>query len=196
MAAPLDANDIVSLARIKSELRLDADDDTQDAMLTAHIRAGIAFVSACIDRPLLPTSDVVIAWSGMRNSQRPITFGKSFVVSVESIDYWTLDASLREESDMAIAGDALGRFEPSRVNAYNPSGARNYLHPPAAGWPDSLDGSCYQVNVMRQWYSVNAADNISQAVILCVRQFYDGMREIRPTAAFYALLEPHRYMGV
>ena len=33
---------------------------------------------------------------------------------------------------------------------------------------------------------------LRQAVILCVRQFYDGRPEIRPTAAFYALIAPWR----
>ena len=33
---------------------------------------------------------------------------------------------------------------------------------------------------------------LRQAVILCVRQFYDGYAEIRPTAAFYALIAPWR----
>ena len=33
---------------------------------------------------------------------------------------------------------------------------------------------------------------LRQAVILCVRQFYDGHPEIRPTAAFYALIAPWR----
>ena len=41
-----------------------------------------------------------------------------------------------------------------------------------------------------------AADEVpqalKQAVILCVRQFYDGHAEIRPTAAFYALIAPWR----
>ncbi len=33
---------------------------------------------------------------------------------------------------------------------------------------------------------------LGQAVILLVRQFYDGYREIRPTEAFYALIQPWR----
>ena len=30
------------------------------------------------------------------------------------------------------------------------------------------------------------------AVVLCVRQLYNGYREIRPTEAFYALMQPFR----
>ena len=41
-----------------------------------------------------------------------------------------------------------------------------------------------------------AADEVpkalTQAVILCVREFYNGYAEIRPTAAFYALIAPWR----
>ena len=41
-----------------------------------------------------------------------------------------------------------------------------------------------------------AADEVpkalKQAVILCVREFYNGYAEIRPTAAFYALIAPWR----
>lgn len=33
---------------------------------------------------------------------------------------------------------------------------------------------------------------LRQAVILCVRQFYDGYREIRPGEAFFALIAPYR----
>ena len=36
---------------------------------------------------------------------------------------------------------------------------------------------------------------LKQAVVLCVRQFYDGYAEIRPTAAFYALIAPWRRYG-
>ena len=36
---------------------------------------------------------------------------------------------------------------------------------------------------------------LKQAVILCVRQFYEGYREIRPTEAFYALVAPWRRYG-
>ena len=42
---------------------------------------------------------------------------------------------------------------------------------------------------------MDAPPALRSAVVLCVRQLYDGYREIRPTEAFWAMIEPWRDYG-
>ena len=52
-----------------------------------------------------------------------------------------------------------------------------------------LPNSLIELIVVR---GMNAPAALEAAVVLCVRQLYDGYRDIRPTEAFYALIEPFR----
>ena len=55
-----------------------------------------------------------------------------------------------------------------------------------------LDNSQIEIVVTR---GMTTPPALRSAVVLCVRQLYDGYREIRPTEAFYALIDPWRDHG-
>ena len=63
------------------------------------------------------------------------------------------------------------------------------IYPPTSGWPVVRENSLIEVVVTR---GMNTPPALRSAVVLCVRQLYDGYREIRPTEAFWAMLEPWR----
>ena len=75
-----------------------------------------------------------------------------------------------------------------RVRAWCPVS----VWPPAAGWPSVLAGSCWRVTYTSGIDFGGVVDDLRAAVVLGVRQLYDGAAEIRPTAAFYALVAPWR----
>ena len=63
------------------------------------------------------------------------------------------------------------------------------IYPPIAGWPEVLADSLIELLVVR---GMNAPPALLAAVVLCVRQLYNGHRDIRPTEAFWALIDPFR----
>ena len=171
------ALDIVSLATMKSELRIPAAEVDHDTLLTGQIAAAVSFVSRFLRVPLV---DLAVTFRCSRPSYAaaPIVLSSAGVRSVSSVKYWTAAGSLREAPNGTVAVGTLGR----QVDYCG-----FVIYPPAAGWPLVLDNSLIEIGVTR---GQDAPEALRAAVILCVRQFYDGYRRIRPTEAFYALLKP------
>ena len=170
--------DVVSLATMRSELRITVDD--HDALLIRQINSAVSFVSEPLRAPLLDRAE------GFRcrrpgDSTYPIVIPTDDVRSVASVKYWTPDGHLNAYPDGSISLSTLGRLEQSE------SGFA--IYPPTAGWPEVLPNSLIELIVVR---GMNAPAALEAAVVLCVRQLYDGYRDIRPTEAFYALIEPFR----
>ena len=173
------ALDIVSLATMKDELRIPVAETSHDVLLTGQIAGAVSFVSRYLRSPLLDRSEV-FGCSRPSYSGTPIILPTVGVRSVGSIRYWTTDGSLREAPDGTIAVDTLGRL-------VEYSGF--VIYPPADGWPLVLDNSHIEIVVTR---GIDTPPALRSAVVLCVRQLYDGYRDIRPTQAFYALMRPWR----
>ena len=81
-----------------------------------------------------------------------------------AVKYWTAAGSLRAEPNGSIAVGTLGRM----VEYFG-----YVIYPPAAGWPLVLDNSLIEIGVTR---GQDTPEALRAAVILCVRQFYDGYR--------------------
>ena len=171
--------DIVSLATMKDELRIPAAEVSHDGLLTGQIAAAVSFVSRHLRVPLLDRTED-FRCSRPSYAATPIILPTVGVRSVNSVKYWTPTGSLREDPGGTIAVATLGRLV-------------NYcgfvIYPPADGWPLVLDNSHIEIVVTR---GMDTPPALRSAVVLCVRQFYDGYREIRPTQAFYALMRPYR----
>ena len=174
-----DALDIVSLDAMKSELRIPATEADHDTLLTGQIAAAVSFVSRHLRVPLLDR-DETFRCSRPSYAAAPIVLATAGVRSVSSIKYWTAAGTLREEPDGLIVVTTLGRMVEY---------CGFVIYPPAAGWPLILDDSVIEIVVTR---GQDTPEALRAAVILCVRQFYDGYRRIRPTEAFYALMQPYR----
>ena len=171
------ALDIVSLATMRSELRIP--DDSHDDLLLSQINSAVSFVSLHLRVPLLDRAEE-FRCSQPSHSATPIILPTNAVRSVGSVKYWTADGSLREAPDGTIAVGTLGRLVDYMGFV---------IYPPADGWPVVLDNSPIEIVVTRGMTTPAA---LRSAVILCVRQFYDGYREIRPNSAIYALIRPFR----
>ena len=174
-----DALDIVSLAAMKDELRIPAAETAHDTLLTSHIANAVSFVSRPLRVPLLDRAEG-FRCSRPADSDTPIVLPTDGVRSVGSVRYWPVDGSLREAPGGTIDVGTLGRLV---------AGSGFEVYPPADGWPLVLDNSHIEIVVTR---GQDTPEALRSAVILCVRQFYDGYRNIRPTEAFYALMTPYR----
>lgn len=180
-------DEVLSLEMARAELRLPPGETGHDTLLTTQIEQAVAWVSAEISAPILDRVETVRAPLPAA-ADRPVSVPTSVVRRVTAIAAWSPAAALRAAPDLAITG--WGRLEPS------PSLPRDaaWIWPPAAGWPATAAGSCFEVTVVRG-LAAALDPSLRAAVILALRQLYDGAAEIRPTAAVYALLAPHRRLG-
>ena len=176
------ALDIVSLATMKSELRIELVETSHDTLLTGLIANAVSFVSRPLRVPLLDRAEG-FRCSRPSDSATPIVLPTDGVRSVGSIRYWTATGSLRESPNGTIAVGTLGRL----VARFGFD-----IYPPADGWPVVLDNSLIEIVVTR---GMDTPAALRSAVVLCVRQLYDGYREIRPTEAFDAMIAPWRDHG-
>ena len=196
------AKTVLSLEEMKAELRINADVTEHDALITGQIAAAVSFVSKEISTPLIDVTETYYAEPyGPAGADQLLCFPPRDVRSVPSIKYWTADGALRSEPDGEIAEDGHGRVV---ATAHGTA-----VYPPETGWPERLPGSLFAVEAVRgmdvaratfddqgDLVTAGKGEGLIQAVILVVRQLYDGYREIRPTEAFYALIAPWRYYGV
>ena len=174
-----DALDVLSLELLKYELRLPQSEVEHDALLTAQTSAAVAFVSKYLPAPLLDRAE------GFRcfrpgDPVAPIVLPTDNVRAVTSASYWTANGSLLDAPDGVVAVGTLGRTLDS---------GGFVIYPPVTGWPEVLDNSKMVIVVKR---GMDTPPALRSAVMLCVRQLYDGYREIRPREAFWAMLEPWR----
>ena len=185
------ATEIVSVLEIKREFRLGGETDAsrdayveQDALFESQIQSAVSFVSQHIDAPLVDTPETLFVAAPTKDC--PISLRAFAVKSVEKIYYWTPQSSLRLDPDGEILESSLGR------NGYEPPDRHYWIWPPDGGWPQILRDSRMKVEVKRGLDITGSTQALKHAVILLVRQLYDGYREIRPTEAFYALIAPWR----
>ena len=129
--------DIVSLATMRSELRITVDD--HDALLIRQINSAVSFVSEALRAPLLDRAE------GFRcrrpgDPTYPIVIPSVGVRSVASVKYWTPDGNLGAYPNGSISVPTLGRFEQSK---------RGFaIYPPSAGWPEVLPNSLIELVVV------------------------------------------------
>ena len=174
-----DALAIVSLATMKSELRIPLAETEHDTLLTGQIKGAVSFVSRHLRAPLLDRVEVFRS-ARPGDSMAPIVLPTGSVRYVGSVKYWTPGRALRDAPDGTIDVDTLGRVVALRGFQ---------MYPPADGWPLVLGGSEIEITLTR---GMDTPPPLRAAVVLCVRQLYDGYREIRPTEAFWALLGQYR----
>ena len=178
---PSTALEVLSLADAKAQLRVTVPD--HDALITGHIEAAVAFVAKKTHVPLLDetyTADVK-----RPVSDRPMVFGWQVfdITGVISVAYWEPTQALREAPTGSIDVADLGRLDHWR----HYKGDRWHLWPPAAGWPKVLSESLINLELKRSVTEVPPA--LRTAVLLAVRQLYEGFYEIRMTNAMFTFMK-------
>ena len=178
----VNALDIVSLATMKSELRIE-NETAHDILLTGQIASAVSFVSAPLRAPLLDRAEGFRCWRPS-DPKHPIVIPTTNVRRVSSLQYWATDGNLGAYPSGSIDVSTLGRLQQSEGGFA--------IYPPVTGWPVVLDNSLIEIVLIR---GLTTPPALRSAVMLCVRQLYDGYREIRSTEAFWAMLEPWRNYG-
>ena len=181
---PSTALEVLSLADAKAQLRVTVDD--HDALITGHIEAAVDFVAKKTHIPLLDETYTVDVERPV--SDRPMVFGWGVldIMGVISVAYWEPTQELREAPTGSIDVADLGRLDYMR----NYTGDRWYLWPPAAGWPEVLGNSLIKLELKRSVTDV--PPGLRTAVLLAVRQLYEGFYEIRMTNTMFTFMKPNK----
>ena len=175
------ALDILSLAELKAELRIAAEESEHDSLLIGHIGAAVAFVGRFLRAPLVDSIERHRCTTP--GTDRPLAIRADHVQSLSAIRYWPDGTALREEPSTIAVAD-LGRREQV--------GKWYCIYPPADGWPEAETGSMLEVDLTRSILLTPRTVALRQAVILCARALYDAEPMIKPTASMYALIFPWR----
>ena len=162
--------------------------DTQTDLLTNQIEAAVSFVSHSLRGPLVDRDEKY--YLPPVTGEGPLIFCSPELKSISGIKYWTPSGSLRLDPDGAIAPGDLGRLHKERYDWQT-----HLVYGPSAGWPETLHDSLIELTVVRGLDITPETAALRSAVILCVRQLYDGYREIRPTEAFMRITAPYRSRG-
>ena len=172
------ALEIISLERMKEELRIDQTESSQDDMITAHIKSAVSFVSKEIGLPLVDVSEIFYAIPD--GPQSPIgipTAKRAAVKELEQIRYYDQDGDFSAEPNQTVSGSFL--FFQTML-----------LNPPSTGWPEIKPRSSFEIKIKR---GVNITDSnkaLEVACVLVARALYDQDVTYRPTSSFYQLIRP------
>ena len=175
------AEDVLDLASLKNDLRIDTAETDHDNLLRSHRASAISFVDRYIRTPLIDSTETRRVIRQTAGEREPICLEIRGFREVESVTYWTSAASIREAPDGEIESDDLGWVDEVDRPIIR-------IHPGSDGWPSSADRSDYRVTVKRGWDPV--PDALAAVVVLLVRQLYDGYREMRATEAFFTMIRP------
>ena len=182
MAETLDQ--ILSIEDLKGELRIPDRVTSMDSTLESQRLTAVNFVSQHIGVPLLDRAETV---NSIRpeDPEHPLVLRVRGVRSVARVDLWTPAGELRLAPNQRYNAGDLGRLVASHD--------RFYLWPPVGGWPEILQGSFIEVTVIRGLdFSDHEHEHMAlrHAVVLVCRQLFDGYTQIRPTEAFFSIIEP------
>ena len=181
----LRALDIVSLERMKDELRQPQTETAHDHLIARHIAGACSFVARHLGAPLV--DERTLYWLPIPPASEPLMLPALAVKTIEAVEYWTLTDRRGGDPSGAVRVADLGRLDITRDGAW--------IWPPAEGWPPMLAGTAVKLTVTRGVDIGTHNEDIAVAVILSARQLYDGYREIRPTEAFFAYIEDFKFQG-
>ena len=175
------ALEVLSLAAAKRELRIPGEDDQHDDLLQAQIGSAVSFVGRHLRAPL--TDSVERHRCSSPGTDRPLAIRADHVQGMAAIRYWPAGRALREEPDTIAVADLGRRAQVAEWFC---------IYPPSAGWPEVEAGSLLEVDLTRSITLTTRTTALRHAVVLAVRQLYDGYHTITGNAAMYALIAPWR----
>ena len=173
---PDTAINIVSVERMRQELRLGTD-TSQDTRVQDAIESAVSEISESTGIPLvdyIPTTYI----SRPNDAGKEVCIANRFVTSIEEWKYWATTQEQRDLPTGAITSSELGN------KIFRDHVA--WIWPPAAGWPEILIGSRFQVKYKRGISEV--PKGLRMAIIVLARHYFEGYRENLPTLTFNALI--------
>ena len=173
--------EVLSLDRARRELSIPLSVTDDNALLTGQIGAAVDWVSKYLDAPLIQVIEARFGGKPERGD-RPIHVAGRYLKHVLRVRYWSDGASLRDAPDITVAAADLGRIAETASDFYE-------IWPPTDGWGDMDRESRILVDCVREVEPI--PDGILAACVIVMRQLYDGIQDIRPTATFRALLAPY-----
>ena len=176
------ALEVVSLDRAKRELSVDIGVTDDDALLTGHVNAAVDWVSAYLGAPLIQVAEARFGGEPLR-AYHPVAVAGRYLQHVIRVRYWSDGAPLRDSPDMTVANADLGRVTEVASDFYE-------IWPPVDGWPDRERDSRIMVDCVHEVLAP-IPEGIVAACVIVLRQLYDGIQDIRPSATLRALLAPY-----
>ena len=175
------ATNIVSVADMKTELRIDETEFDHDLLIAAHIAAAVSWAEGTtgvpwVDRP------ASVAAVPPRDPKDPVPL-LPFTIAIASASFYLpgVDAINGEPSGVMSMSD-FGRFDKST----------SLLWPADGGWPAAVADSEYLFDITLGTDLLPTPPAIRAAVILVTRHLYDGYGAIKPGNAAFHLVAPYR----
>lgn len=183
------ALDIVSVPDMKEELRIPGATTSQDALLKRQIESAVSYCQHGLRAPLI---DVVNVYrlTPVTGTTAPLIFAAPALKAVEHLDYWTPTGSEIAAPNGRIGGADLGRLAFGRYDWQT-----HGLSPTTSGWPETLPDTVFLLSAKRGIDITPETAALRSAVILLVRNLYDGYRQIRTNEAFLRILKPFKSRG-
>ena len=185
------ATEICSLDRVRTELRIAPGDNDHDAMLLDHIEEAVAYIERRTGYPMVDRDRVVRCLQPTKNS--PIVLRVRGLSAIKSIQYWSAAAHSDDPlPDGILNYSDLGGIDAlSSLDSVRSDGVR--ILPPPAGWPEFLPNTFLRVTCVLGLNLNNHPSEIAfrQAVVMLVRQYYNGESTSKRNRAVNALLAPY-----
>ena len=140
------ASDIVTLARMKTELRIPATITDHDLIIEGQINSAISWVSESTGHPLIDVTKNVYECP---YGDEPILISTHFAKSLTRIKYWDADGDLNSAPNMTLSGATLQ----NRIFGIAS------IYPPATGWPDILTGSRFEITIV-EGFDITVASEV------------------------------------
>ena len=173
--------EVLSLDRARRELGIPLSVTDDNALLTGQIASSVEWVSRYLDAPLIQVIEARFGGKPERGD-RPITVAGRYLAHVLRVRYWSDGASLRDSPDVTVDNADLGRITETAPDYHE-------IWPPADGWGDIDREGRILVDCVRELVPI--PDGILAACVIVMRQLYDGIQDVRPSATFRALLAPY-----
>ena len=175
--------DVVSLAAMKTELRIPLEEKSHDDMIMRQLTAAVAWVTQETGLPLVDTERTFNVWFPA-DPHDPLPLGTAYLRRLVSVAYWLAANPARGQPGGTIAVRTLLRVEPGAGGVY-------WCWPPVAGWPSGRrPNTPGRITIVEGLETIPAA--LAQAVIMSAREFYDAFPNVKPGHALLRLISAFR----
>ena len=181
---PTEATEVLTPDEARRQLRISPDTDPPNVndpftpIVASAINSAVSFVAEAADVPLLDVTDIYRVTPVGNNHSLCVQL--PFGTEVMSVKAWGAAQAYREEPSIDVPLAGLGRIVYQKK--------ATYIYPPATGWPERRDNSPIRVAIKRSFTIGKNTEVLRQAIIVLMREFYNGYSEIPPLHAVWPLI--------